>query len=66
MRDITQLFLKYHIQSNQLWLLSSQISGYFHDLSQERTTLLGAFPIDDLRSTVDDRKKIEPLQRQYR
>ncbi|RWW58340.1 hypothetical protein BHE74_00034809 [Ensete ventricosum] len=33
---------------------------------EKRTTLLEVFPINDLRSTVDDRKKIEPLQRQYR
>ncbi|RWW50301.1 hypothetical protein BHE74_00043457 [Ensete ventricosum] len=55
-----KLFLKCHIQLNQLWLLMqhSQISGYFHYLSQERTMLFEVFPIDD-------RKKIRSLQQQY-
>ncbi|RWW27048.1 hypothetical protein BHE74_00040964 [Ensete ventricosum] len=52
-----KLFLKCHIQLNQLWLLMqhSQISSYFHYLSQERTMLFEVFPIDD-------RKKIRSLQ----
>ncbi|RRT39377.1 hypothetical protein B296_00045463 [Ensete ventricosum] len=60
-----KLFLKCHLQLNQLQLLMqrSQISGYFHDLSEERTTLPKVFPIDDLRSTTNDCKKIELLQR---
>ncbi|RWW58233.1 hypothetical protein BHE74_00034926 [Ensete ventricosum] len=41
------------------------ISGYFHYLSQEWTTLLEVFPINFLRSTADNRKKIGSLQRQY-
>ncbi|RZS26447.1 hypothetical protein BHM03_00059790 [Ensete ventricosum] len=59
------LFLKCHLQLNQLQLLMqhSQISGYFHDLSEERTTLPKVFSIDDLRSTTNDCKKIELLQR---
>ncbi|RZS05503.1 hypothetical protein BHM03_00036036 [Ensete ventricosum] len=62
-----KLFRKCHLLPNQLHLLiqRSQISGYFHDLSQERTTLPEVFPVDDLRSTVDNLKKIELLQRQY-
>ncbi|RRT83645.1 hypothetical protein B296_00003852 [Ensete ventricosum] len=43
----------------------SQISGYFHDLSQEWTMLPEVFPVDDIRSTTDDRKKIKLLQQQY-
>ncbi|RZR74955.1 hypothetical protein BHM03_00046657 [Ensete ventricosum] len=39
--------------------------GYFHYLSQERTTLLEVFLINDLYSTTDDHKKIESLQQQY-
>ncbi|RRT36429.1 hypothetical protein B296_00047221 [Ensete ventricosum] len=59
------LLLKCHIQLNQLWLLMqhSEISSYFHYLSQERTTLLEVFRIDDLRSTDNDHKKIGSLQR---
>ncbi|RRT56001.1 hypothetical protein B296_00025501 [Ensete ventricosum] len=63
-----KLFLKCHIQPNQLWLLKqrSQISGYFHGFSKERTILLKVFPDDDHQSTTHDHKKIESLQRQYR
>ncbi|RWW10098.1 hypothetical protein GW17_00026377 [Ensete ventricosum] len=60
-----KLFLKCHIQSNQLWLLKDfQISGYFHDFSMEWTIMLKVFPDDDHRSMAHDRKK-ESLQRQY-
>ncbi|RRT36074.1 hypothetical protein B296_00040219 [Ensete ventricosum] len=60
-----KLFLKYHIRSNQLWLLKQhiQISGYFHDFSKEWTIMLKVFPNDDHRSTAHDCKKIESLQR---
>ncbi|RWW69462.1 hypothetical protein BHE74_00022935 [Ensete ventricosum] len=62
-----KLFLKCHIQLNQLWLLKhSQISGYFHDFSKEWTIMLKVFPNDDHRSMAHDRKKIESLQGQYR
>ncbi|RRT39703.1 hypothetical protein B296_00019760, partial [Ensete ventricosum] len=52
-----KLFRKCHIQLNQLSLLMqhSQILGYFHYLSQERTMLVEIFPIDD-------HKKIRSLQ----
>ncbi|RWW81371.1 hypothetical protein BHE74_00010254 [Ensete ventricosum] len=62
-----KLFLKCHIRPNQLWLLKqySQISGYFYDVSNERTIMLKVFLDDDHRSTAHDRKKIESLQRQY-
>ncbi|RWV79902.1 hypothetical protein GW17_00058900 [Ensete ventricosum] len=51
-----KLFLKCHIQLNQLWLLMqySHISSYFHYLSQEWTMIFEVFPIDD-------RKKIRSL-----
>ncbi|RWW14230.1 hypothetical protein GW17_00022015 [Ensete ventricosum] len=54
-----KLFLKCHIQLNQLWFLMqySLISGYFHDFIGERTMMLKVFPNDDLRSTAYDRKK---------
>ncbi|RRT32905.1 hypothetical protein B296_00053540 [Ensete ventricosum] len=55
-----KLFLKCHIKLNQLWLLMqhSQILGYFHYFSQEKTMLFEVFHIDD-------RKKIMSLQHQY-
>ncbi|RRT53912.1 hypothetical protein B296_00006001 [Ensete ventricosum] len=56
---LDKLFLKCHIQVNQLWVLMqcSLISSYFHDFTEERTMMLKVFPNDDLRSTVHDRKK---------
>ncbi|RRT32843.1 hypothetical protein B296_00051107, partial [Ensete ventricosum] len=54
-----KLFLKCHIQLNQLWVLMqcSLILGYFHDFTEERTMMLKVFPDDNLRSTAHDRKK---------
>ncbi|RRT61435.1 hypothetical protein B296_00010257 [Ensete ventricosum] len=53
-----KLFLKCHIQLNQLWVLMkcSLISGYFYDFT-ERTKMLKVFLDDVLRSTAHDRKK---------
>ncbi|RRT36710.1 hypothetical protein B296_00055998, partial [Ensete ventricosum] len=54
-----KLFLKCHIQLNQLWVLMqcSLISGYFHDFTEERTMMLKVFPDDDLGSMAHDHKK---------
>ncbi|RWW65232.1 hypothetical protein BHE74_00027472 [Ensete ventricosum] len=54
-----KLFLKCHIQLNQLWVLMqcSLISGYFHDFTEERTMKLKVFPDDDLGSMAHNRKK---------
>ncbi|RWW66876.1 hypothetical protein BHE74_00025726 [Ensete ventricosum] len=58
-QETDKLFMKCHIQLNQLWVLMqcSLISGYFHDFTEERTMMLKVFPDDDLRSTAHDRKK---------
>ncbi|RWV90485.1 hypothetical protein GW17_00047306 [Ensete ventricosum] len=54
-----KLFLKCHIQLNQLWVLMQcfLISVYFHDFTEEQTMMLKVFPNDDLGSTAHDRKK---------
>ncbi|RWW72080.1 hypothetical protein BHE74_00020131 [Ensete ventricosum] len=54
-----KLFLKCHIQLNQLWFLMqrSHISGYFHDFPKEQTMMLEVFPDDNLRSAAHDCKK---------
>ncbi|RZR93573.1 hypothetical protein BHM03_00022125 [Ensete ventricosum] len=39
-----------------------QIQGDFHDFPQDWTIMLKDFLDDDLRSTAQDREKIEPLQ----
>ncbi|RWV85625.1 hypothetical protein GW17_00052568 [Ensete ventricosum] len=54
-----KLFLKCHIQLNQLWVLMQYflISSYFHDFTEEWTMMLKVFRNDDLRSTAHDHKK---------
>ncbi|RWW42506.1 hypothetical protein BHE74_00051942 [Ensete ventricosum] len=59
LHDQDKLFLKCHIQLNQLWVLMqcSLISSYFHDFTEERTMMLKVFPDDNLGSTAHGRKK---------
>ncbi|RRT45568.1 hypothetical protein B296_00021451 [Ensete ventricosum] len=54
-----KLFLKCHIQLNQLWFLMqcSLISGYFHDFTEEQNMMLKVFPDDNLRPIANNRKK---------
>ncbi|RRT32363.1 hypothetical protein B296_00041998 [Ensete ventricosum] len=53
-----KLFLKCHIQLNQLGSDAVlPLLGYFHDFTEERTMMLKVLPDDDLRSTAHDRKK---------
>ncbi|KAF8050800.1 hypothetical protein N665_1877s0002 [Sinapis alba] len=62
----SKILLEYVAQSSKLWLLlqNPSISGYFHDLNQEISTLLDVFPVDDLNLTDDIREQIQLLQRQ--
>ncbi|RWW55433.1 hypothetical protein BHE74_00037928 [Ensete ventricosum] len=54
-----KLFLKCHIQLNQLWVLMqcSLISSYFHDFIEKWTMMAKVFPDDDLGFTAHNRKK---------
>ncbi|RZR95824.1 hypothetical protein BHM03_00024714 [Ensete ventricosum] len=58
-----KFFLKCYIQPNLPWLLKRhfQILGNFYDFPQDRTMMLKVFLDDDLRSTAQDREKIESL-----
>ncbi|RWW39379.1 hypothetical protein BHE74_00055303 [Ensete ventricosum] len=49
----------YTLKLNQLWVLMqcSLISDYFHDFTEERTTMLKVFLDDELGSTAHNRKK---------
>lgn len=60
--------LVYCAQSSRIWLLlqSVQISGQFHDLNQEISTLLDVLPLGDLALAADVHEQIELLQRQAR
>ncbi|URE49599.1 U-box domain-containing protein [Musa troglodytarum] len=64
----TKLLVDYCSQSSRLWLLlkNPQISGNFHDLTQELATLLDVLPLDGLRLAADVREQIELLRRQCR
>ncbi|KAK9936638.1 hypothetical protein M0R45_013467 [Rubus argutus] len=64
----SKILLDYCAQSSKLWLLlqNHPISGHFHDLNQEISTLLDVFPIEDVELGEDVREQIELLQRQAR
>lgn len=63
-----KILLDYCGQSSKLWLLlqNHSISGHFHDLNQEISTLLDVFPVDDIGWSEDVREQIDLMQRQAR
>ncbi|XP_021750435.1 U-box domain-containing protein 17-like [Chenopodium quinoa] len=63
-----KILLDYCSQSSKLWMLlqNQSISGHFHDLNQEMSTLLDVLPIKELSLSEDVREQIELLQRQLR
>lgn len=64
----SKILLDYCLQSSKLWLLlqNQSISGHFHDLNQEISTLLDVFPMEELELTEDIREQLELLQKQVR
>ncbi|XP_071715074.1 U-box domain-containing protein 17-like [Rutidosis leptorrhynchoides] len=66
----SKILLDYCNQSSKLWLLlqNPSISGHFHDLNQEFTTLLDVFPINNLNNLIssDVIEQIHLLQKQSR
>ncbi|CAL0334708.1 unnamed protein product [Lupinus luteus] len=64
----SKILLDYCAQSSKLWLLlqNHSISGHFHDLNQEISTLLDVFPIKDVELSKDVREQFELLQKQSR
>ncbi|KAL5576986.1 hypothetical protein UlMin_018685 [Ulmus minor] len=64
----SKILLDYCAQSSKLWLLlqNHTISGHFHDLNQEISTLLDVFPMGDIELGEDVREQIELLRRQSR
>ncbi|KAK2642558.1 hypothetical protein Ddye_024321 [Dipteronia dyeriana] len=59
-----KILLDYCGQSSKLWLLlqNHSISGHFHDLNQEISTLLDVFPVDDVELSEDVREQIDLMQ----
>ncbi|KAL2336985.1 hypothetical protein Fmac_011431 [Flemingia macrophylla] len=51
----SKILLNYCAQSSKLWLLiqNHSISGHFHDLNQEISTLLDVFPVKDVGLSND-------------
>ncbi|GMI72897.1 plant U-box 17, ARABIDOPSIS THALIANA PLANT U-BOX 17 [Hibiscus trionum] len=64
----SKILLDYCAQSSKLWLLlqNHSISGHFHDLNQEISTLLDVFPINDVGLGDDVREQVELLQKHSR
>ncbi|KAK1258048.1 U-box domain-containing protein 17 [Acorus gramineus] len=66
----SKILLDYCSQSSRLWLLlqNPALSGHFHDLNQEFSTLLDVFPLDDIRKSLSDEvcEHIDLLRRQSR
>ncbi|XP_010248377.1 PREDICTED: U-box domain-containing protein 17-like [Nelumbo nucifera] len=64
----SKILLDYCSQSSRLWLLlqNSSISGHFHDLNQEISTILDVLPLKELGLTQDIREQIELLSKQAR
>ncbi|KAK8989523.1 hypothetical protein V6N11_063945 [Hibiscus sabdariffa] len=64
----SKVLLHYCSQSSKLWLLlqNHSISGHFHDLNQEISTLLDVFPIKEVDLSDDVREQVELLQKQAR
>ncbi|XP_062096496.1 U-box domain-containing protein 17 [Humulus lupulus] len=64
----SRILLDYCSQTSKLWLLlqNHSISGHFHDLNQEISTLLDVFPMEDVELGDDVREQVELLRRQSR
>lgn len=64
----SKILFDYCAQSSKLWFLlqNHSISGHFHDLNKEISTLLDVFPIKDVQLSDDIREQIELLQKQSR
>ncbi|KAK7369161.1 hypothetical protein VNO80_11195 [Phaseolus coccineus] len=62
----SKILLDYCARSSKLWLLLQNhcVSGHFHDLSQEFSTLLDVFPVGEIGLSDDVREQVELLQRQ--
>ncbi|CAI8583753.1 unnamed protein product [Vicia faba] len=64
----SKILLDYCAQSSKLWLLlqNHSISGHFHDLNQEVSTLLDVFPVREVCLSKDVREQVELLLKQSR
>lgn len=62
----SKILLDYCAQSSKLWLLlqNHSVSGHFHDLNRDISTLFDVFPLDELNLSDDVREPVELLRKQ--
>ncbi|KAK6124172.1 hypothetical protein DH2020_042081 [Rehmannia glutinosa] len=64
----SKILIDYVKGSSKLWLLlqNHSISGHFHDMNQEISTLLDVFPLSDMNLFEDVKEQVELLRKQSR
>ncbi|KAG6416673.1 hypothetical protein SASPL_124108 [Salvia splendens] len=64
----SKILIDYVTGSSKLWLLlqNNTISGHFHDINQEISTLFDVFPLSEIILSEDVREQIDLLSRQSR
>ncbi|KAI3466770.1 hypothetical protein Pfo_023433 [Paulownia fortunei] len=64
----SKILIDYVKGSSKLWLLlqNHSISGHFHDLNQEISTLLDVFPLNEINLSEDVKEQVELLCKQSR
>ncbi|XP_051128416.1 U-box domain-containing protein 17-like [Andrographis paniculata] len=64
----SKILIDYVKGSSKLWLLlqNPSISGHFHDINQEISTLLDVFPFDEINLSDDVKEQVELLRKQLR
>ncbi|XP_057764077.1 U-box domain-containing protein 17-like [Salvia miltiorrhiza] len=64
----SKILIDYVTGSSKLWLLlqNHSISGHFHDINQEISTLFDVFPLSEITLSEDVREQIDLLRKQSR
>ncbi|KAL0398427.1 UNVERIFIED_CONTAM: U-box domain-containing protein 17 [Sesamum radiatum] len=64
----SKILIDYVKGSSKLWLLlqNQSISGHFHDMNQEISTLLDVFPLREIHLSEDVKEQVELLRKQSR
>ncbi|XP_011101441.1 U-box domain-containing protein 17 isoform X2 [Sesamum indicum] len=64
----SKILIDYVKGSTKLWLLlqNQSISGHFHDMNQEISTLLDVFPLREIHLSEDVKEQVELLRKQSR
>lgn len=64
----SKILIDYVTGSSKLWLLlqNHSISGHFHDINQEISTLFDVFPLTEINLSEDVKEQIDLLRKQSR